>query len=92
MKRLVLILISCVAGCAPFRAVNPHPTGTPEYVQWQDGPSLREARRRFMFEGHESGVIVKERSPSSIFSGQHWDWEQPVGSAPRIILTSPNPR
>ncbi len=67
MKHLVLILISCVAGCATSQAVNPHPSGTPEHVQWQDERNLRLARHGFMFEGHESGVILKESSPSSIF-------------------------
>ncbi len=75
MKRMVLILVSCVAGCATSQAVNPHPSGTPEYVQWQDERNLRQARRGFMFEGHESGVILKEPSPSSIFRRQHQDRE-----------------
>ncbi len=73
MKYLVLILISCVAGCATSRAVNPHPSGTPEYVQWQDERNLRQARRGFMFEGHEGDAILKEPSPSSFFRRQHQD-------------------
>jgi hypothetical protein len=72
MRRLVLILVLCVAGCASSQAVNPHPSGTPEHGQWQDERNLRLARHCFMFEGHESGVIVKEPSPSSIFPGQYW--------------------
>ncbi len=75
MKRLVLILISCVAGCTSSQAVNPHPSGTPEYVQWQDERNLQQARRGFMFEGHESGVILREPSPSGIFPRQNWDRE-----------------
>lgn len=75
MKRLVLILISCVAGCATSQAVNPQPGGTPGYVQWQDERNLRQARRGFMFDGHDSGVILKEPSPSSIFHRQYWDRE-----------------
>jgi hypothetical protein len=77
MKRLVLILIliSCVAGCVPSEAVNPYPNGTPEYGQWQDERNLRQTRRGFMFEGHESGVILKEPSPSSILHRQYWGRE-----------------
>jgi hypothetical protein len=36
---------------------------------------LRQARRGFMFEGHESGVILKEPSPSSAFPRQYWSRE-----------------
>ncbi len=75
MKRLVLILVSGVAGCAPSQAVNPHPRGTAEHVQWQDERNLQQARRGFMFEGHESGVILKEPSPSSILHRQYWGGE-----------------
>jgi hypothetical protein len=57
MKRLVLILISFVAGCAPSQAVNPYPLGTREYEQWREKKELdrhvRQARRSFMFEGHD---------------------------------------
>jgi hypothetical protein len=75
MRRLVLILISGVAGCTSSQAVNPHPSTTPESVQWQDERNLRQARRGFMFEGHESGVILKEPSPSSAFPRQYWSRE-----------------
>ncbi len=71
MKLLVLILISCVAGCAPSQAVNPHPVGTPEYEQWQAERQVRQARHSFMFEGHEGDAIVNEPSPSSVFRRQH---------------------
>jgi len=53
MKRLILILISCVAGCGPSQAVNPYPAGTPEHEQWQLDRHAQQARRRFMFEGHD---------------------------------------
>lgn len=53
MKRLVLILISFVTGCTESGAVNPYPVGTREHVQWQDAHNLRQARRGFMFEGHD---------------------------------------
>ncbi len=75
MKRLVLILISCVGGCATPQALNPHPSGTPEYVQWQDERNLRQARRGFMFEGHESGVVLREPSPSGFFRSPPGDRE-----------------
>jgi hypothetical protein len=75
MKRLVLILISFVAGCAPSQAVNPYAAGTPEYEQWQAARQVRQARHTFMFEGHEGDTIVNEPSPSSIFRRQHRDRE-----------------
>jgi hypothetical protein len=53
MKRLVLILISFVAGCAPSQAVTTCPIGTREYEEWQDNHNLRQSRRSFMFEGHD---------------------------------------
>jgi hypothetical protein len=53
MKRLVLILISCLAGCASSQAVNPHPVGTAAHEQWELDRNQRQTRRRFMFEGHD---------------------------------------
>ncbi len=71
MKRLILILIVFVAGCGPSQAVNPHPVGTPEYAQWHEKDeldrNLRQARHRFMFEGHEGDTIVNEPSPIGLF-------------------------
>jgi hypothetical protein len=73
MKRLVLILISFAAGCAQSRAVNPYAIGTREYEQWRDDHSLRQARRSFLFDGHEGDAILNESSPSSSFRRQHRD-------------------
>jgi uncharacterized lipoprotein YmbA len=53
MKRLMLILISCLAGCSSSQAVNPYAVGTPEQQQRQLDYQARQTRRRFMFEGHD---------------------------------------
>ena len=77
MKLLALILVSFVAGCAGSRAVNPYPIGTREYEQWQEKDELdrqvRQARRSFMFEGHEGDAILKEPSPDGSFRRRHRD-------------------
>ena len=77
MKRLALILISFVAGCAESRAVNPYPVGTCAYEQWQQKDELdrhaRQARRSFKFEGHEGDATLKEPSPDRSFRQQHRD-------------------
>jgi len=78
-KRLVLILISFVAGCAPSRAVNPYPIGTPEYEQWREKEeldrNLRQVRRSCTFKGHEGDRILKEPRPSRAFQQRHRDRE-----------------
>jgi hypothetical protein len=53
MRRLAVVLLSLVAGCAHSRAVNPYPAGTPEYQQWEDDQRLRQTRHSFMFEDHD---------------------------------------
>ncbi len=83
MRRLLLILVSCVGGCTTYQAVNPYPSGTPEYVQWQDERNLRLARHTFMFEGHEGDPIVNEPSPSSIFRRQYRDTASTDFGSPR---------
>ena len=59
MRRLVLILISLVGGCAGSRAVNPYPVGTPEYQQWEDDRNLQQARHSYMLEGHDLPETAK---------------------------------
>ncbi len=73
MKRLVLILISCVAGCASSEAVHRHPGDTAEQTLWQDDHNRRDAPRGYMLEGRESDRILTEPSPSRDFRRAHED-------------------
>jgi len=72
MKCLVLILISCVAGCASSEAAHRH-SGTTERALWQDDHNRREASRGYMLEGREGDRILKEPSPSRDFRRTHDD-------------------